>query len=47
MIQAVFVDIRNHVCYTVITGVNNELTKREIGELYALLRDREEKKRHG
>ena len=43
MIQPVFaVDSRNHLCYTMITGVNSE-----IDELYALLRNMEEKKRHG
>lgn len=48
MIQPVFaVDSRNHLCYTMITGVNSEMKKRELDELYALLRNMEEKKRHG
>ena len=36
------VDIRNHMCYAVITGVNSK-----VDELHALLRNMEEKKRHG
>ena len=45
MIQPVFaVDSRNHLCYTMITGVNSEMKKRELDELYALLRNMEEKK---
>ena len=48
MIQPFFaVDSRNHLCYTMITGVNSEIKKREFDELYALLRNMEEKKRHG
>lgn len=48
MIQPVFaVDSRNHLCHTMITGVNSKMKKRELDELYALLRNMEEKKRHG
>ena len=48
MIQPVFaVDSHNHLCYTMITGVNSKMKKRELDELYALLRNMEEKKRHG
>lgn len=48
MIQPVFaVDSRNHLRYTMITGVNSKMKKRELDELYALLRNMEEKKRHG
>lgn len=36
------VDIRSHMCYAMITGVNSETD-----ELYALLRNMEGKKRHG
>ena len=35
------VDIRSHMCYAMITGVNSE-----IDELHALLQEMEEKKHH-